>query len=86
MLTQFWGASAAGTQVVKDMVAYLHTHMLPAPENKGIIIIQQPSSSHMPLKVTQNTIAWQVGNKVYQLQYTGDPIHALQIVVNSSKA
>ena len=83
VLTQFSGNDATGTKLVKEIVAYLHTHMLPVPENKGVIIIQQTGSS--TLKVTQNTIAWQVGNKIYQLQQTDDPIRALQIVVNSNK-
>lgn len=83
VLTRFWGNGAAGTKLVKKIVAYLHTHMLPVPESKGVIIIQQTGSS--TLKVTKNTIAWQVGNKVYQLQQTDDAIQALQIVVNSNR-
>lgn len=83
ILTQFWGSNATGTQVAKEMVAYLHTHMLPAPQNKGVIIVSQPSSSTTP-KVSHTTIAWQVGSKVYELQQTGDPINALATVVSSS--
>ncbi|MDQ0191598.1 hypothetical protein JI721_03175 [Alicyclobacillus cycloheptanicus] len=83
VLTRFWGSNTAGTQVARGMVSYLHTHMLPVPETKGVVIISQASSSTTP-KMTQNTIAWQVGNKVFELKVTGDSIHALEAVVNST--
>jgi hypothetical protein len=78
-----WGDTTKGTQVAKKMVAYLHTHYLPAPEQKGVIMMIQPSSSKTPI-VMQNTISRQVGNKVYTLKQTGNPIKALQTVVNNS--
>lgn len=79
-----WGDPSQGTQTVKKMVAYLHTHYLPAPDQKGLITVLQPQSSQTPA-VTQNTISRQVGNKVYTLKQTGNPIKALQTVVNSNK-
>jgi len=56
--------------------------MLPVPEDNGVIMISQPSSSSTP-KVSQNTVAWQVGSKTYTLQQTGDPVKALEAVVNN---
>jgi hypothetical protein len=78
-----WGDTNKGTQVAKNMVSYLHTHYLPAPDQKGVIMVLQPSSSKTPL-ITQNTISRQVGNKVYTLKQTGNPIKALQTVVNDN--
>ncbi|WEG12416.1 hypothetical protein PU629_20325 [Pullulanibacillus sp. KACC 23026] len=73
--------SLKGKQVAKSIVTYLHTHYLPAPSQKGVIIVNQPSSSHSPLG-TANTISWQVKNKVFTLKQTGDPIKALQTIIN----
>lgn len=82
VLTRFWGPTGNGTQTAKEVVSYLYTHLLPLPENKGFIMISQPRSSTTP-KVSQNTIAWQVGSKTYTLQQTGDPIKTLEAVVNN---
>lgn len=78
-----WGDPSQGTQAAKKMVAYLNTHYLPAPDQKGLITVLQPQSSQTPA-VTQNSISRQVGNKVYTLKQTGSPIKALQTVVNSN--
>ncbi|WDL98881.1 hypothetical protein [Alicyclobacillus sp. ALC3] len=80
ILFKGWGDSSLGSQVAKSVVAYLHTHMLPAPETKGVITIVQPSSSNNP-EVSQNTVAWQVANHVYTLKENGDPLKALETVV-----
>lgn len=80
VITLFYGSYTSGTQVAKNVVSYLNTHMLPAPDNKGVIIIM--SSSTIPK--LQSTIAWQVGSKVYKLQQMGDPVKALETVVNST--
>lgn len=80
ILFKGWGDSSLGSQVAKSVVAYLHTHMLPAPEKKGVITIVQPSSSNTP-EVSQNTVAWQVANHVYTLKENGDPLKALETVV-----
>ena len=82
VLTRFWGPAGNGTQMAKEVVSYLHTHMLPVPENNGAIVISQPSSSTTP-KVSQNTIAWQIGSKTYKLQQTGNPIKTLEAIVNN---
>ena len=82
ILTQFWGKAntPVGVKVAKNMVAFLHTHMLPAPQNKGIIVAAQPSISSS-VDYVSNTIAWQVGNHVYELKETGNPVTALKNVV-----
>ncbi|MHB1685560.1 MAG: hypothetical protein ACYCYO_22570 [Bacilli bacterium] len=82
VLTRFWGPAGNGAQMAKEVVSYLHTHMLPVPVYNGVIMISQPSSSTTP-KVSQNTIAWQVGSKTYKLQQTGNPIKSLETVVNN---
>ncbi len=80
VLTQFWGNVTEGTNVAKSMVAYLHSHMLPAPQQNGIIVATQPSTSNSA-KDLHTTIAWQVGNHVYELKQTGNPVTALKTVV-----
>lgn len=80
ILFKGWGDSSLGSQVAKSVVAYLHTHMLPAPAKKGVITIVQSSSSNTP-EVSQNTVAWQVANHVYSLKENGDPLKALETVV-----
>lgn len=72
------GNRSSGTQVAKNVVSYLHTHMLPAPNNNGTIIIKATTNSWT------TTIAWQEGNKVYQLKQNGNPVSALTTVVNQN--
>lgn len=68
-------------QTAQQMVSYLHTHMLPAPQEQGIITVIQSTSSSGST-TTKTTVAWQVGSKFYQIQQTGNPINALQAAVN----
>jgi hypothetical protein len=75
-------ASNDAISQAKQMVAYLHTHMLPAPQNKGVIAVAQSSNPSTGIKQTNTTIAWQVGTKVYEVQQTGNPINSLQAAVN----
>jgi hypothetical protein len=81
ILARFWGASAAGQKEAQQIVSYLHTHMLPVPQNDGIITVSQPTSSLSPTDCN-TTVAWQDGSKVQELKQTGDPIRALQTAVN----
>lgn len=74
------GDSTPGTKLSKSVVAYLHSHMLPAPNTKGTIIISGSSSG----ATWNTTIAWQEGNTVHQLKQSGDPVNALTTVVNSN--
>lgn len=75
-------ASATAMQTAQQMVSYLHTHMLPAPQGKGVITVTQSTSSSSSTVTTNTTVAWQVGTKVYEIQQTGNPINALQAAVN----
>ncbi|QSO47469.1 LppP/LprE family lipoprotein [Alicyclobacillus mengziensis] len=75
-------SSSPETQVAQQVVTYLHTHMLPTPQNNGAIFIHQPGSSSNAAADWQSTIAWQEGTKVNELQQTGNPVEALQTVVN----
>lgn len=75
-------ASSDALPQAKQMVSYLHTHMLPAPQNKGVIGVAQSYNSSSPTINTITTVAWQVGTKVYEIQQTGNPISALQAAVN----
>ncbi len=74
-------ASSGAVTQAKQMVSYLHTHMLPVPQNKGVIRVIQSLNSTL---YTRTIVAWQVGTKVYEIQQTGDPVSALRIAVNSS--
>lgn len=80
------GNSTPGTQTAKNVVSYLHTHMLPAPKNEGTIIIASPSGASAGGSTWNTTMAWQEGNKVYQLKQSGNPVNALAVAVaqNSS--
>lgn len=67
-------------QVAENMVSYLHTHMLPAPNDHGVIIVNSTDTS---TAFNPNTIiAWQEGTQVNELQQSGNPVQALETVVN----
>ena len=68
-------------QAAENMVSYLHTHMLPAPNNHGVILVNNTDTNKTFNPKT--TIAWQEGTKVNELQQTGNPVQALQTVVNN---
>ncbi|WP_258112173.1 hypothetical protein [Alicyclobacillus sp. SP_1] len=74
-------ATADALPQAKQMVAYLHTHMLPTPQNKGVIVVTQSYNSSSPTIHTNTTVAWQVGTKVYEIHQAGNPINALQAAV-----
>lgn len=82
--TLWFGGNQGGEHLAKTVVAYLHTHMLPAPKSHGIIIVQSTNLNSKPIKPS-TILAWQEGSKVYQLQQPGDPMTALQAVINSNK-
>ena len=75
-----FGDSSAGTQVAKDVVAYLHTHMLPAPKNKGVIIMTSSAAGSS----WRTQVTWQEGSKVHQIADSGAPVSVLETVVNSN--
>lgn len=77
-------ASSNAMPQAKQMVSYLHTHMLPIPQSKGVITVTQSYNSSSPTIYTKTTIAWQVGTKVYEIQKTGDPVSALKTAVGET--
>lgn len=68
-------------QVAENMVSYLHTHMLPAPNDHGVIIVNSTATGTTFKPKT--IIAWQEGTKVSELQQSGNPIQTMQTVVNN---
>ncbi|KPV43011.1 LppP/LprE family lipoprotein [Alicyclobacillus ferrooxydans] len=72
-------SNTAVKQVAQSVVAYLHTHMLPVPNSHGVIVIESTNPNTTSFQ-PKTTIAWQEGTKVNELQQTGNPIQALQIV------
>lgn len=81
---RFYTANSNTTvkQVAENMVAYLHTHMLPFPNSHGVIVVESTDANTTSFQ-PKTTIAWQEGTKVSELQQTGNPVQALQIVVNN---
>ena len=77
-------SNATVKQVAQNMVAYLHTHMLPAPNRRGVIVVESTNPNTTSFQ-PKTTIAWQEGTKVNELQQTGNPIQALQMVVNNKQ-
>ncbi|KPV43013.1 LppP/LprE family lipoprotein [Alicyclobacillus ferrooxydans] len=74
-------SNAAVKQVAENMVTYLHTHLLPTPNSRGVIVVESTNQSTTSFQ-PKTTIAWQEGTKVSELQQTGNPTQALQTVVN----
>lgn len=79
----WYGGNQGGEQLAKQVVAYLHTHLLPAPKNAGDIIISSADFSSTTLK-PKTIIAWQEGTVVHQLDTLESPLSALQTVVGSN--
>lgn len=70
-----------GLNNAKKIVAYLHTHFLPPPDQKGVIVVTLSGPSNT--KAFQSMLVRQVGKTVYTLNQTGDPLKALQTVIDS---
>ncbi|MEK4302891.1 hypothetical protein [Oceanobacillus sp. FSL K6-0251] len=65
--------------LARDVVDYLETNYLPAPDERGVIQIND--SGEAP----STNIRWQQGNTVYEIDESIDnPIDALQIAVESA--
>lgn len=80
----YYTENTGAKQVAENMVSYLHTHMLPAPNNHGVIVVNSTDANTATFK-PKTIIAWQEGTTVHELQQTGNPIEALQMVVNNNK-
>ncbi|MCL6444143.1 MAG: hypothetical protein K6T83_11920 [Alicyclobacillus sp.] len=80
----WYTANSGAKQVAENIVAYLHTHMLPPPHDRGVIIVNSTDPKSTTFK-PRTIIAWQEEATVYQLARSGDPISALQVVVNSNR-
>ncbi|WP_067624159.1 LppP/LprE family lipoprotein [Alicyclobacillus acidiphilus] len=79
--TLWFGVNQGGQQMAKNIVAYLHTHMLPAPHDHGVIVVNSTDPNSSAIDPT-TIIAWQEGNQVYQLKQSGNPVSALAAVIN----
>ena len=81
----WFGGNQGGEQLARNVVAYLHTHMLPAPKNFGTIIISSVDWTSTTLQ-PETTIAWQEGTVVNQLETLESPLQALQTAVDSNNS
>ncbi|MFD1174465.1 hypothetical protein [Oceanobacillus picturae] len=66
--------------IAKKIVEYLETHMLPAPEKKGIVYIDYPQGGN---EVSVD-VRWQEDNMIYRLQTTRVPLDALEMTASVS--
>ncbi|MCG3420967.1 hypothetical protein [Oceanobacillus jordanicus] len=66
--------------IAKKIVEYLETHMLPAPEEKGIVYIDYPQGGN---EVSVD-VRWQEDNMIYRLQTTRVPLDALEMTASVS--
>lgn len=80
VVTQFWANTPDALGVSRNMVSYMHSHMLPAPYSKGFITAVQPRTSKRSNHLV-TIIAWQVGSHLYELKRTGNPVTALETVL-----
>ncbi|QTM98740.1 hypothetical protein ERJ70_05185 [Sediminibacillus dalangtanensis] len=64
--------------IAKKMVEYLETHMLPAPENTGAVLVDYPQGG----KEVQVDIRWQEQDKVYRLRTDRVPLDALEMTTS----
>lgn len=80
----YYTKNQGAKQLAENVVAYLHDHMLPAPNNQGVILIQSTTSPSSTAINPKTTVAWQEGNTVYRYASTASPTQALQTVVDSN--
>ncbi|WP_421383858.1 hypothetical protein ACOJQI_04555 [Bacillus salacetis] len=70
-----------GIKLSKDIVEYLETHYLPAPEERGLIKIRSFKDS------PQTLIQWQKEKSIYKIQAeNGKPFEAIQKAVDFGKS
>lgn len=66
-----------GTDMAKSIVEYLERHMLPPPEQRGVVKISGFKDS------AETTIRWQKGKTVYEINHqANDPMETLEIAVD----
>lgn len=81
--TLWFDGNQGGQQMAKNVVTYLHTHMLPAPHDHGVIIVNSTNPNSASIQAS-TIIAWQEGNQVDQFKQSGNPVSALSAVVNQT--
>lgn len=64
--------------IAKKMVKYLESHTLPAPKDKGIVMVDYPQGSDS----VNVDIRWQEDEMVYQLETTKVPLDALEMTTS----
>jgi len=64
----------ASLDLAREVVEYLHIHLLPAPNQHGYARLDAHNNS--------NEIIWQQGKTVYTIEDVQDPIQALEITVH----
>lgn len=64
--------------IAKKIVAYLEENSLPAPSEKGLILIDYPQGGD----TVSVDIMWQKENRVYELSTSQVPLEALEMVVS----
>lgn len=64
--------------IAKKIVAYLEENSLPAPSEKGMVLIDYPQGGES----VSVDIMWQKENRVYELSTSQVPLEALEMVVS----
>ncbi|MBM6614828.1 hypothetical protein JTF06_07980 [Desemzia sp. RIT804] len=64
--------------IAKKIVDYLEENMLPAPSEKGMVLIDYPQGG----ETVSVDIMWQKENRVYELSTSQVPLEALEMVVS----
>jgi hypothetical protein len=64
--------------IAEKMVAYLESHMLPAPKDAGIVYVDYPQGGDL----VNVDIRWQEDEMIYQLETSKVPLDALEMTVS----
>ena len=65
--------------VGKEMVEYLESHSLPAPNDNGFVEVSYPAGEDN----AETRIIWEDGDTIYELSTTGKPVDALKMAVSA---